>query len=189
MHNYLLDRYPEDYKGYLIRTGFRIGVQIQLCVSDPDFSEEERTLTALSLLYGYGIPSDLQLALDGLIWFMNCGNPPSEEEPEEEEIFSFDFDSARIVSGVRKVYGIDLARADLHWFEFMAMLQELKNTAFADVLEIRRTKESEVDKKRLSEFRRMKKRFAIPRRISQQEQDAIDDFLSQVREAERKREA
>ena len=35
MHNAILDRLPEDYNGWLIRTDYRIGVQIQLCISDP----------------------------------------------------------------------------------------------------------------------------------------------------------
>ena len=30
MYNAMLDRLPEDYNGWLIRTDYRIGVQIQL---------------------------------------------------------------------------------------------------------------------------------------------------------------
>ena len=71
MHNAMLDRLPEDYNGWLIRTDYRIGVQIQLCISDPELDESERTWTALSLLYGNGIPPDLHMAIDGLSWFMS----------------------------------------------------------------------------------------------------------------------
>ena len=52
MYNAMLDRLPEDYCGWLIRTDYRIGVQIQLCISDPELSDSEKTGTALSLLYG-----------------------------------------------------------------------------------------------------------------------------------------
>ena len=54
MTNIILDRLPTEYKGYLIRTSFRIGIQISLCLQDEDYSEEERVLIALNLLYGNG---------------------------------------------------------------------------------------------------------------------------------------
>ena len=68
MYNAMLDRLPEDYNGWLIRTDYRIGVQIQLCISDPELSDNEKTAIALNLLYGRGMP-DLQTAIDGLSWF------------------------------------------------------------------------------------------------------------------------
>ena len=45
MYNAMLDRLPEDYNGWLIRTDYRIGVQIQLCISDPDLTDAEKTWT------------------------------------------------------------------------------------------------------------------------------------------------
>ena len=71
MYNAMLDRLPEDYNGWLVRTDYRIGVQIQLCISDPDLTDSEKTWTALNLLYGRGVPPDLQTALDGLSWFLS----------------------------------------------------------------------------------------------------------------------
>ena len=56
MFNPLLDRLPEDYNGWLIRTDFRIGVQIQLCIADPELDDCDKTAVALGLLYGNGVP-------------------------------------------------------------------------------------------------------------------------------------
>ncbi len=189
MFNYLLDRYPDNYHGYLIRTDYRIGVQIQLCLSDPDFSEYDRAMTALSLLYGNGIPDDIQLALNGIAWFMQCGteNVQNVDDSNEPELYSFEFDSGRLVTGFRKTFGIDITREKLHWFEFVVMLSELRDTAFSDVLEIRRTDESEIDKKKLSEFRKMKRRFAIPARESQEDLERQDAFLAEVKAAQKRR--
>lgn len=158
MHNAMLDRLPEDYNGWLIRTDYRIGVQIQLCISDPELDESERTWTALSLLYGNGIP------------------PQSGEADNEPPLYCFERDSSRIVSGFRKVFGIDISRERLHWFEFVSMLGDLKDTAFSGVMEIRSTDPSEVDKRKRAEFIRMKNRFALSSQYTAEEQAKIEEF-------------
>ncbi len=182
MHNAMLDRLPEDYRGWLIRTDYRIGIQIQLCLSDPELSESEKTGTALYLLYGNGIP-DMQTAIDGLSWFMSCGNPqqPKEEELDEPPVYSFEADAGRIVSAFRRVFGIDISRERLHWFEFVPMLGDLRDTAFSSVIDIRTTDLSDVDKKRKAEFVRMKNRFALRNQYTAEEQAAINEFMEKLK--------
>lgn len=177
MYNAMLDPLPEDYNGWLIRTDYRIGVQIQLCISDPDLTDSEKTWTALSLLYGNGVPADFQTALEGLSWFLSCGVPsPAGESDDELPLYSFEQDASRIVSGFRKVFGIDISRKKIHWFEFISMLAELRDTAFTSVIDIRSTDPSEVDKKKRAEFIRMKKRFSLAEEYTAEEQAAIEEF-------------
>lgn len=182
MYNAMLDRLPEDYNGWLIRTDYRIGVQIQICLSDPELDESEKTWTALSLLYGNGIPPDLHVAIDGLSWFMSCGNPaPQDNGAAEDPLYSFEADAGRIVSGFRKVFGIDISRTRLHWFEFVSMLGDMKDTAFSSVIEIRSTDPSEVDKKKRSEFIRMKNRFALSSGYTAEQLEQISEFDRRLR--------
>lgn len=176
MYNAMLDRLPEDYYGWLIRTDYRIGVQIHLCISNPELSDSEKTWTALSLLYGNGMP-DFRTALDGLAWFMSCGEGQQAEEDSGPAVYCFERDSARIVSAFRKVFGIDLSREKLHWFEFISMLGDLGDTAFTNVINIRTTDASEVDKKKRAEFVRMKKRFSLSDRYTAEEMEAISTAL------------
>lgn len=183
MYNPILDRLPEDYQGWLIRTDFRIGVQIQLCVSDLELSDSEKTGVALGLLYGNGIP-DLQTAIEGLGWFMSCGEPRQEAQEDGPAVFSFEHDAGRIVSGFRKVFGIDLSRERLHWFQFVPMLGDLGGTAFTSVIDIRTTSASEVDQKKRAEFIRMQKRFALPGQYTREEAEAISGFLGRLRQGE-----
>ncbi len=181
MYNAMLDRLPTDYKGWLIRTDYRIGVQIQLCCSDPELSDSEKTGTALSLLYGNGIPG-IQTAIEGLSWFMSGGNPAQNEDAEgEPPSYSFEQDAGRIVSAFRKVFHVDISRERLHWFEFLSMLGDLSGTAFTSVIEIRTTDPSEVDKKRRSEFIRMKKWFALFSQYTAEEQAEIDEFMERLK--------
>lgn len=180
MHNAMLDRLPEDYEGWLIRTDYRIGVQIQLCISDRDMSDAEKTATALDLLYGNGVPP-LQTAIEGLSWFMSCGNVDSPKNSDgEPAVYSFEHDAGRIVSAFRKVFGIDISRERLHWFEFVNMLGDLGGTAFTSVIEIRTTDPSDVDKKRRAEFVRMKKRFELPTQYTAEEEEMINRILERI---------
>jgi len=180
MYNAMLDRLPEDYKGWLIRTDYRIGVQIQLCISDPELTDSEKTWTALSLLYGNGMP-DFKTALEGLNWFMSCGDPAENQADDSgPAVYSFEHDAGRIVSAFRKVFGIDLSRERLHWFEFVSMLGDLSGTAFTYVIDIRTTSEAEIDKKKRAEFLRMKARFALPNQYTAEEQVEIDEFMARL---------
>lgn len=181
MYNAMLDRLPEDYKGWLIRTDYRIGVQIQLCLSDPELSDNEKTATALYLLYGNGAP-DFQTAIDGLSWFMSCGNPtPADSSDSEPPIYSFEADAGRIISAFKRVFKKDISREKLHWFEFVPMLGDLSGTAFTSVIDIRTTDPSEVSEKKRSEFIRMKNRFALSSQYTPEEQAAIDEFMERLK--------
>lgn len=186
MYNAMLDKLPEDYNGWLIRTDYRIGVQIQLCISDPELSDSEKTITALHLLYGNGIP-DFKTAISGLGWFMSCGEEPvvdsdsGKREQAAPEIYSFEYDAGRIVSAFRKVFGMDISRERLHWFSFVAMFGDLDGTAFTSVMDIRRTQPSDIDKRKRSEFIRMKKRFALPNQYTVEEEATISSVLERAR--------
>lgn len=183
MYNALLDRLPEDYQGFLIRTDYRIGVQIQLCISDPELSDGEKTAVALGLLYGNGIP-ELSTAIEGLSWFMSCGNPAPQELDNGPEVYSFSYDSARIVSAFRKVFGIDISRERLHWFQFVPMLGDLSGTAYTSVIDIRTMDIPEVDKKKRAEFLRMKRRFALPSQYTSEEEAQITAFMERWKQSE-----
>lgn len=182
MFNPLLDRLPEDYNGWLIRTDFRIGVQIQLCIADPDLSDCDKTGIALGLLYGNGLP-DLQTALDGLRWFLSCGNPQPGENDREQAVFSFELDAGRIVSAFKKVFGKDLSRERMHWFEFVPMLGDLAGTAFTSVIDIRTTNVDDIAEKKRAEFRRMQRRFALEEPYTREEQAEIQAVLERVKKA------
>ena len=106
MYNFLLDSLPEDYEGYLLRTDYRVGIQISQALEDDELSPQERLAVAFSLLYGNGTPP-AEIAYQGLQWFLNGGNLPEQEEGQEDSgeedpgirFFSFDYDAARLYSG------------------------------------------------------------------------------------------
>ena len=142
MFNVLLDKFPTTYKGYLIRTDFRVGIQLYNCIKDNELSDTERYMIMLKLLYGNGIPKDINLAYKGVQWFLNLGKESVKKNNfcSSKEVISFEIDSTRIYSGFKSKFGIDLNTVKMHWFEFMYLMLELKDCHLSDVIEIRQTK-------------------------------------------------
>lgn len=204
MFSVLLDPLPDSYLGILIRTDFRIGIQISSMLSEVEGDEgsEEYTevlLNCLSLLYGKFIP-DWEIALDGLRWFMRGGKrDPSafiktrdkdganediiEDEPEDEDeddnkifkskqngssvAFDYYFDSDKIFTAFLKTYNMDLNTCEMHWFKFLAMLEDLGECLLSKAIEYRTTNLSQYKGKQLQHYRKMRKRFAIPMRLTE----------------------
>lgn len=107
MFSILLEDLPDSYRGILIRTSFRVGIQISTRLDEVDGLQgteaySDALIDCLELLYGVNIP-DGELALEGLQWFMrggqrslsSSGNMVYTEEPigdstEEDEVLSND---------------------------------------------------------------------------------------------------
>lgn len=176
MFNILLDKLPNEYEGYLIRPSFRIGMQICLCMDDPDYTDEEKAYICLNLLYGNGVP-DIETAVKGLQWFMACGNPEHKTVGENKTLFYWDFDAARLFSSFKQTYGIDLHKVDLHWFEFIAMIGSLdKDSAFQKAVEIRGYDMKDLRGKHRTDMQNMKKNLTPEKKLSDEEQKQLDEF-------------
>lgn len=50
--NPLLDKFPTEYNGIKLNTDFRVGILLSLLFNSGKFTDEEKKLQALSLLYG-----------------------------------------------------------------------------------------------------------------------------------------
>lgn len=177
--NILLDKLPQDYKGYLIRTDFGIGIQITLCAADVEISECEKTAIILNLLYGRGLP-DMETAMAGLDWFMSCGKEPEKEQVSNEAVLSFDIDDGRVYSAFRKIFGIDLTKERLHWFQFISMLQDLEGSALSDIIGYRTADLSKMQGEQRAAYAKMKRRFALQNSFTEEEQGAINDFIAKL---------
>lgn len=177
MYNFLLDNLPEDYEGYLIRTDYRVGIQISQALEDEELSSQERLAVAFSLLYGNGVPP-METAYQGLQWFLNGGNLPEQEDEQEgigEEpgirFFSFDYDAARLYSGFRRMYGMDLDKISMHWFRFLALLGDLGECAFTQVVHYRSADVSKMDKETRRTYMMMRRKYGLPQPESEESRE------------------
>ena len=188
MYNILLDPLPTEYKGWLIRTDYRIGVQISLALSDPDLSESDKAAVAFHLLYGNGIP-DIETAAEGLRWYLRCGTdertdiPPNNEPPS----FFWDFDAGRIWASFKATFGIDLHTANLHWFEFCNMMASVgKDTSLGNAMEIRNFSIKGVKGEERAKVTKAKMSLTPPRKQSEAEkadERALKDDMENLMKA------
>ena len=184
MYNMLTEKLPTKYKGYHINTDFKCGIKISLALDDWQLGDEERVLTALSLLYGEGIPDDMNIALDGLRWFLTCGkeadkasysdiddvdNAKESVNVKGDDIsFDFEVDASNIYAAFLKNYNIDLTKTDMHWFQFIALFSNLKNTSLNDMMYYRTLDLSQYKGEQKSEMKALKERYKIHKITKQQ---------------------
>jgi len=177
MLNVILDGFPDEYEGYLIRTDFRIGMQISEALNDVDLAEPEKMATALRLLYGSGVPHDIEVARAGLHWFMSGGDPDKEHIPDgKPPTFDFEQDNRLVYSAFRARYGIDLARERLHWFAFLAMLGDLGGCSLSDIIGIRGTDLSKLGDEQRRQYAAMQERYRIKPQLSEADRARIAEF-------------
>lgn len=184
MYNMLTEKLPTKYKGYHINTDFKCGIKISLALDDWQLGDEERALTALSLLYGEGIPDNANIALDGLRWFLSCGreaekasysdiddvdNAKEEVNVKGDDIaFDFEIDAANIYAAFLKNYNIDLTNTDMHWFQFISLFSNLKDTSLNDIMYYRTLDLSQYKGEQKAEMKALKERYKIHKITKQQ---------------------
>lgn len=182
MYNVMLDGFPDEYEGYLIRTDFRIGMQISEALNDVNLAEPEKRITALHLLYGNIIPSDSELAENGLRWFMSGDDPDDEHVPDgKPPTFDFEQDNRLVYSAFRARYGIDLTRERLHWFAFLAMLGDLGGCSLSDIIGIRGTDLAKLGEAQRNEFAKMQARYRIKEKMSEADLARFAEFEEQLK--------
>lgn len=182
MYNVMLDGFPDEYESYLIRTDFRIGMQISEALNDVNLAEPEKMVTALRLLYGNGIPSDSSIAENGLRWFMAGGNIDEDHVSDgKPPTFDFEQDNRLVYSAFRARYDIDLTRERLHWFAFLAMLSDLGGCSLSDIIGIRGTDLSNLGDEQRRQYATMQERYRIKPQISDVDKAIMAEFEERLK--------
>lgn len=184
MINVLLDGYPEDYQGYLIRTDYRIGLQILQCFSDKEFTTEEKYAQAAVLLFGNGAPNDWELIIEGITWFINGGHEKKESNGSVDAILDFEIDNRRIRSAFLRAYGIDIAKEYMHYFDFLDRFNDIGDCAMSNVMKIRSEEfdpnMSEKARRRLMELKKECSLEKVPS-FTTEEQEQLGAFMDMIK--------
>lgn len=108
-------------------------------------------------------PENIADASRELQVFLHGGDPPELEEPgDSQPLLDFEQDFWRIWSGFYRMYGLDLTRVSLHWWQFRSLLEELPaDTCVKRVMRIRALQPDMTQEEQCRELLRLKHRYRI----------------------------
>ena len=186
MFNVMLDKLPEEYKGYKINNDFRIGIQMFQTLNDMELSEMERIYKACELLFdveGADQFPDMETMQGGIQWFLSgwyTDNPVNDVKKDRKDM-DYDIDQWRIFSAFLKQFGINLNETDMHFWVFMGLLSTLDECAFTRVVDILTKKiDPKMKPSDKAELRKVKKQYALEQEeeeMTPQEKAAYDTFM------------
>lgn len=175
-------KYPKYAKvngvKYPINTSFAVALKCFDVINDDLISDTERTLAIIYMLFGF-IPDEdnIDSFLDLAIKYLQCGESKEEQETKKKDM-DFNYDMKYILSSFMSDYHIDLTVTDMHFYQFINLIQGLtEKCALNRVREIRNYNLSEIkDPKFRSQMAKAQESFALPVQHSQEDQEALDEF-------------
>ncbi|AVP66030.1 hypothetical protein C3B64_17995 [Clostridium botulinum] len=182
--NMLIDLVPttieiEDVE-YKINSDFRTSILFELLMQDNELSEEDKIMQALQLYYPV-IPSNINEAVEQMLWFYRCGKDiiPSKGtgKGKSTQIYNFEYDDDYIYSAFLDQYRIDLQDIEyLHWWKFKAMFKALKeDNEIVKIMGYRSMDLSKIkDKEEKNYYRKMQELYKIP--IAKDEKDKLEEI-------------
>ncbi|MCI9410394.1 MAG: hypothetical protein HFJ89_11400 [Oscillospiraceae bacterium] len=179
--NLLYEKLPAVYeyggKQYDIRTDFRDWIRFELLFTDWDVPMRDKKNALLRIIFSV-VPPDPNL-WEFILWFYKCGKEAREVKSAKTKgakakataaVYSFEHDDGYVYSAFLEVYGLDLTAVEyLHWWKFKALFRGLHDCKFTDIMGYRAEDLDEAPDYRKRFLRDMKKLYALPRSLSEQQ--------------------
>ncbi len=158
----LPDTVTIEGKEYPIHTDFRVWVRCGILLE----REKNPILLAVELLklcYP-ALPPSFEGAMEGIFSFYSGCEKTKRDEVRTKPIYSFEHDGDLIYAAFYSQYGIDLAYASLHWYQFRALFSGLEEKSrFAEVLGAREMNLSKIsDPAQKAYYRKLKAIYRLP---------------------------
>lgn len=159
-------------------TNFRTTILFELLMQDNEISNEAKIIQALKLYYKK-IPKDIKTSIENILWFYSGGKEKKilQETQKEntKQIYSYEFDAEYIYSAFIDQYNINLQTIEyLHWWEFKAMFQGLKeDNLIVKIMGYRSINLGEIkDKEEKKYYKKLKKLYALPDMRTEEQKEA-----------------
>lgn len=141
----LTDALPESIRvdgiEFPVNSDFRASLRTIMAFEDSTLTGREKAQIALFNLY-VDIPLNIEAAEEKINWFLNGGDVSTSAQNSDESqprLYSFVKDANFIFAAFRQTHGIDLTKADLHWWEFLALFMDLgSETTFCQLVSLRK---------------------------------------------------
>lgn len=187
--NILIDYLPTSFvinnKTYEFNSGFRESIIFTLMMQDDSLTDEEKILGALKLYYPI-IPQNTEKAIEKIYWFYSRGNVEEDNKKVKQgkrifkrnnkRAYDFETDSDLIFTAFMTQYNINLNRENLHWWEFMALFNSLKDdTEIVKIMNYRTIDLTSIeDKKERKMYSDLQKYYSLEDRISKEEEELLN---------------
>lgn len=163
-------------KRYKINTDYRVALRCFEVIEDDSICDEERALAVVYLLFGVIPTTDLEdfLRIAGV--YLRCGEKENNQTAERD--MDFNADEKYIAASFMSDYQIDLSRADMHFWQYIHLIQGFtERSVMSRVREIRNYDLEELkDPKTRAKMVKAKEAVALPEKFSKAEQEAIEEF-------------
>ena len=165
-------------KEYLINTDFKVALKCLEIINDGKISDAERTYAVIYLLFDI-VPNveDMEEFLRLTRVYLQCGEETKTHEERKKDM-DFKHDKSYISASFMSDYQIDLSKVDMHWWQFMELLQGLtEETMLSRIREVRNFDLNDLkDAKARGKMVKAKEQLALPVELSEEEQEAISEF-------------
>lgn len=174
-------RYPEyaEVKGikYKINTDYRVALRCFEVIEDTTISDEERALAVVYLLFGEVPLEDTGEFLRIAGNYLRCGEEETSQSTTERDI-DFNADEKYIVASFMSDYRIDLSSVDMHFWQYIQLIQGFTDDSIMSrIRDIRTYDMSELkDPKARAKMAKAKAAVALPDKFTRDEQKTIDEF-------------
>lgn len=184
--NILTDGLPDgvyiDGEFYPVYTDFKNWIKIDGLLCDKDLPMEKRIASILSLCYKK-LPQNLEDAMDGVFAFygggFSGGSAKKAEKKNSEPLFSFSKDAQMIYSAFYAQYKIDLLKEELHWYQFVALFENLSHEhKLFKVMAYRGAKLCDIkDKSKRAFYAEMKRVYALCEKSEDEKNGEVAESL------------
>lgn len=180
-------KYPKhvtiDGVKYPINTDFRVALKCFDIINDENISDTERTYAVVYKLFGL-IPKDedMHIFVEKVEKYLGCGET-QEQHKERKKDMDFEQDFKYLVASFMSDYHINLVESNMHWYQFINLIQGFtENSVMNRVRDLRNYDLSEVkDQKQRNKIIKAQESVALKSELTQEEQEAIDEFESLFR--------
>ena len=171
---------------YKINTDFRVAIKCNEIAQDETIGDLERALGIIYTLFGeegISILEDQEKLLKMALKYLSCGEEI--EDTKEKPDMDFIQDYSYIKTSFRSDYGINLDKENMHWWEFMDLMNGLSNSELGNCCILNRirnlrnfdTKDIK-DQKELEKILKAKERVALNKEIklTDEQEESVNEF-------------
>ena len=167
---------------YPINYGYKYALKCFELIDNDEIFSIERILAIIYILFGFIPDKDINLFFEKCVKFLQCNNIEKQDNGKKD--MDFNQDRALIVASFRSDYQIDLSTENIHWWNFVELIQGLtQDCSLSKVRELRNLDTSEIksakEKRRLEEAKKAVKLKAT-KKISSEKKKKIEKFMSQL---------